>query len=350
MPSSITDKSTSLRPLAITIGEPAGIGPELILRCWQKHYDVAGTPFFAIGATDILAHYNALLGLNIPLKEISDPDQAKDLFRSALPVINIPTSGKITVGEPKTDTAEMVIKAIEMATDFALKEEIAGLVTAPIQKSVLYDAGFRSPGHTEFLAELCSTDSSSPCVSVMMLASEQLKVVPLTIHEALADIPKLITGDLIKDTVKKVYHSLQKDFAVTDPIIAVAGLNPHAGEDGALGREEIDIIIPALDGLRRDGIKLSGPLSADTMFHADARAQYDAAICMFHDQALIPIKTLDFDAGVNVTLGLPIIRTSPDHGTALNIAGQGVASITSMENAITLASKMATNRGRVAQA
>jgi len=337
-------------PLAISAGEPAGIGPEVILKSWIERHRRDLPAFFVIGNPQIFQKTARKLGLDVPMHIIEAPDQTQDVFLDHLPLYDHgpetehKVGAEFQFGSPSVTTAAGTIDAIKRAVEFIFEGDAAGLITAPIQKSVLYDAGFSCPGHTEYLAELCQTITSQPEAPVMMLVSEYLRVVPLTIHIPLRDVSRAITADLITRICTKITTALRQDFGIEKPRITVAGLNPHAGENGAMGDEDEQIIRPAIDKLRDLGMNISGPLPADTLFHKAARATYDAALCMYHDQALIPIKTLDFDGGVNVTLGLPIIRTSPDHGTALNIAGQNLARADSMINAIKLADKIYQNR------
>ena len=310
-------------PIALTIGEPAGIGPELAVAAWT---DLRGdVPFFLIGDPSHLP-------VGTDWVEVAAPDEV-DPSRAALPVLVQPFDGPRTPGMPHPAQAKGVVACIERAVALAASGKAGGLCTMPIHKQALQEgAGFAFPGHTEFLAHLCDT----PDV-VMMLASPELRVVPVTIHIPLCDVPDALTAELLETRIRITHTALRDQFGIADPRLAVAGLNPHAGEGGRMGREEIDLITPVLDRLRTAGMSLSGPLSADTMFHPAARATYDAAICMYHDQALIPIKTLDFDRGVNVTLGLPIVRTSPDHGTAFDIAGTGRANPASTIAALRMA-------------
>ncbi|MBL4800606.1 MAG: 4-hydroxythreonine-4-phosphate dehydrogenase PdxA [Emcibacter sp.] len=331
-------------PLAVSLGEPSGIGPEVILKSWAARSAQGLPDFFAIGNAEILRKTARKLSVDIPVHNIESASETNAVFERALPVLDIQGNADFEFGKPSTDTASLVLNSIEKAVDLIHKGEAAGLVTAPIQKSVLYSAGFTCPGHTEYLAELCTREGSPPEIPVMMLVSSELRVIPLTIHMALCDVATSITAELITETCLKIHRSLVQDFGIETPRIAVAGLNPHAGEEGTMGQEEQLIIAPALDHLRDQGMIIYGPLSADTMFHKTARTTYDAALCMYHDQALIPIKTLDFDGGVNVTVGLPIVRTSPDHGTALNIAGKNLASPNSMINALKLAQQIYKNR------
>ncbi|MEB8389193.1 4-hydroxythreonine-4-phosphate dehydrogenase PdxA [Rhodobacteraceae bacterium KMM 6894] len=319
----------ALRPVALTCGEPAGVGPELAFKAWLALRDTL--PFFWIGDPSHLPP-------DCPVTVITDPAEVE--AASGLPVLPLPMPGPLTPGTPNPTHAAGVIDAIARAVALVQSGAASALCTAPIHKKALADgAGFAYPGHTEYLAALTET----PRV-VMMLASDQLRVVPTTIHIPLADVPAALTADLLADTIRITHAGLIRDFGISAPRIAIAGLNPHAGEGGKMGREEITLITPVLEALRAEGLDLRGPLPADTMFHAAARAGYDAAICMYHDQALIPIKTLDFDRGVNVTLGMDIVRTSPDHGTALDIAGRGLANPTSLIEALKLAARMAAGR------
>ena len=316
------------RPIALSCGEPAGIGPELAARAWDMLR--SDCPFVWIGDPRHLPD-------GTPVAELDDPAQAVAVCAGALPVLPHPFDAPATPGRPDPANARGVITAIERAVALTQSGQTSAVCTAPIHKKALIDgAGFAYPGHTEFLAALGGVERV-----VMMLASEQLRVVPTTIHIALAEVPIRLTPDLLRDTIEITARALRAQFGIARPRLAVAGLNPHAGEGGAMGREEIDWIAPLLAEMPTEGFTLTGPHPADTMFHAAARARYDAAICMYHDQALIPIKTLDFDRGVNVTLGLPFIRTSPDHGTAFDIAGQGIANPTSLIEALKLAQKMA---------
>lgn len=319
------------RPIALSCGEPAGIGPEIAAAAWRMLRD--DLPFFLIGDP---AH----LPVGTPVVEINDPAHCAAASARGLPVLRHAFPGALILGRPNPAQAQTVIDVIARGVALVQSGQAGALCTAPIHKQALQEgAGFGFPGHTEYLAHLAGV----PRV-VMMLASPELRVVPVTIHIPLADVPQALTPDLLEDTIRITHSALIRDFGLTAPRLAVAGLNPHAGEGGRMGREEIEIIAPLIARLRAEGFDLRGPLSADTMFHAAARTGYDAAIAMYHDQALIPIKTLDFDRGVNVTLGLPFIRTSPDHGTALDIAGQGCANPTSLIEALKLAQDMAQAR------
>ena len=318
-------------PIALSCGEPAGVGPEIAATAWAALRD--SLPFFYIGDPHHLPRGTAIV-------EINDPADTAEAAKSGLPVLVHPFAAPAVPGQPDPANAQGVIDVIARGVDLVMQGRAAALTTAPIHKKALKDgAGFAYPGHTEYLAALGGVDRV-----VMMLACPQLRVVPTTIHEAIADVPALLTADLLEQTIRITHAALIRDFGLAAPRLAVAGLNPHAGEGGAMGTEEITLITPVLDQLRADGLAIAGPLSADTMFHATARARYDAAICMYHDQALIPIKTLDFAGGVNVTLGLPFIRTSPDHGTAFDIAGQGIADANSLIEALKLARQMADAR------
>lgn len=332
-------------PIAVTMGEPAGVGTEIIANAW-KHFtqssqkslsDNSAPAFFLIDDPQRLK----AMGLTIEL--ITSAAQTRDIFSQGLPVLDV---GHKTVASPGTiisDNAPAVIASIEMGVDLCLRGEASALVTNPIQKEALKSAGFEFPGHTEFLGHLTQhidfgTRQRGP---VMMLAGPDLRTIPATVHQSLASVSSSLSTDHIVRIATVTAQSLHHDFGIPKPRLAIAGLNPHAGENGQFGPEETTIIAPAIDALLHAGIDVSGPLPADTLFHEDARAHYDAAICMYHDQALIPVKALDFHHTVNVTLGLPIIRTSPDHGTALDIAGKNKANPQSLISAITLADQMA---------
>lgn len=321
------------RPLALTMGEPAGIGCELTLKAWL---DRPGLPsFLAIDDPAHLAALAAALSLPVPIRVVGSPAEAAAIFDEALPVLPCPLASAVAPGKPSGENAPAVIASIERAVALTQSGAAAGVVTNPIAKSVLQAVGFPHPGHTEFLGALAG--GAKP---VMMLASPLLRVVPVTIHVALRAVPDLLTTDLILETARIVAADFKQHFGLPNVRIAVAGLNPHAGEDGRMGREDIKVVAPAVAQLQAEGIAAFGPLSADTLFHAEARKRYDVALCMYHDQALIPLKTLDFSGGVNVTLGLPFVRTSPDHGTAFDIAGKGIADPTSLIAAIRLAGEM----------
>ncbi|MEQ8258283.1 MAG: 4-hydroxythreonine-4-phosphate dehydrogenase PdxA [Roseovarius confluentis] len=324
--------SPSALPVAISCGEPAGIGPEIAARAWAALKDEV--PILYLGDPDHLPG-------DVPVACIEDIGDVAEAAESALPVLAHRFKGPLTHGKPNPDHAQSVIDMVTTAVTLLNDGAVGALCTAPIHKKALQDgAGFSFPGHTEFLADLAGKERV-----VMMLASENLRVVPATIHMPLSQVPSALTADVLEQTIRITHAGLIRDFGIAVPRLAVAGLNPHAGEGGKMGREEIELLGPVLEKLRGEGMDLRGPLSADTMFHAAARATYDAAICMYHDQALIPIKTLDFDRGVNVTLGLPFVRTSPDHGTALDIAGQGIANASSMIEAVRLAARLGRARG-----
>jgi 4-hydroxythreonine-4-phosphate dehydrogenase len=326
------------------MGEPAGIGGEIALKAWLRRSE--GVPaFYLIDDPDRLTALAGRLGWAVPVQGIDAAPRAPQVFRDALPVL--PVGGKPVAepGRPETADAALVIGAIDRAVADVRDGRAAALVTNPINKEALYRAGFPHPGHTEYLAELAGRlYGKSGVTPVMMLASPQLRVVPVTIHLALRRAIEVLTSAMIVTAGRVTHPALQRDFGIAVPVLAVAGLNPHAGEGGSLGREDLDIIGPAVAELRADGIDARGPLAADAMFHEAARRSYDAALCMYHDQALIPVKTLDFDGAVNVTLGLPFIRTSPDHGTAFDIAGQGIARPDSLIAALRLAAEMAARR------
>ena len=339
------------------MGEPAGIGLELALKVWnQARTEGPGRAYTLVLYADPaeVAASARRLGMPDPSKVVSAPAEAVGLWPAHLPVVAVPLQRPVEPGRPDPANAPAVIGAIEQAVSAVVRGEAAAVVTNPIAKSVLYKAGFTHPGHTEFLADLASRlVGNGPWRPVMLLASDELRVVPLTIHIPLAEVPKALSQELIVETARILNDALVRDFGLgveRRPRIAVTGLNPHAGEDGAMGTEEQSIIAPAIASLRQQGFDVTGPHPADTLFHAEARAGYDAVIAMYHDQALIPIKTLAFDRAVNVTLGLPFVRTSPDHGTAFDIAGTGKASTASLSAALDLAAQMAANRAKAAAA
>ena len=326
-------------PLAVTMGEPAGIGGEIALKAWlDRHNGVP--PFYLIDDPDRLARLARHLSWPISIRTVDAPDRALAGFYQALPVVPIHTPVRGEPGRPEPGDAPAILAAIEIAVTDVRNGRAAALVTNPIHKDSLYRAGFHHPGHTEYLAELGGTGETP----VMMLVCPGLRVVPVTIHLPLRRAIESLSTTAIVDAGRITAAALNNDFALAKPILAVAGLNPHAGEGGSLGREEIDIVEPAIAELRAMGIDARGPMPPDTMFHAEARRGYDAALCMYHDQALIPVKTIDFHGGVNVTLGLPFVRTSPDHGTAFAIAGQGSARPDSLIAALRLAAEMAATR------
>lgn len=327
-------------PLALTMGEPAGIGGEIALKAWQARAELPAS-FFALDDPERLRALARMLGLDVPVVEIDAPAKADAAFARGLPVLPLALPRAVTPGTPEPENAAAVIASIEGAVDLVMAGEAAAVVTNPVHKETLYRGGFRHPGHTEFLAHLAERHSGKPVSPVMMLAADDFRVVPVTVHLPLRDVAANLSREKIIGAARTVHGALVRHFAIVRPRLAVAGLNPHAGEGGALGREELDIIAPAVAVLRDLGLSVRGPLSADTMFHEAARATYDAALCMYHDQALIPLKALAFDRGVNATLGLPFIRTAPDHGTAFDIAGSGKARETSLVAALRMAAGMA---------
>lgn len=345
---------TSL-PLALTMGEPAGIGLEITLKAWH-HFATSWRPgadcFFLIDDPVRVARARRALGSPVQVATIGHPSEAANAFGKALPVlplldIDLPADLETTFGKPGTETAGAVIGSIDQAVELALNGDVAGIVTNPIQKKTLLDSGFTFPGHTEYLGALTEKMLLPDGLvrgPVMLLAGESLRVAPVTVHIPLSEVPGALSPELIANVAVVVAQSLQRDFGIVGPRLAVSGLNPHAGEGGALGKEDMEIIAPAIAWLREKGIDAIGPLPADTMFHQEARAQYHAAITMYHDQGLIPVKTLAFHTASNITLGLPIIRTSPDHGTGLDIAGKNVARPDSLISSIMAANAMARQR------
>jgi len=328
-------------PLAVTMGEPAGVGGEALLKTWAHHRNDL-PPFLVIDSIERLKKISRQIGLDIPLYQYKLNTANIPSFIECLHIIDIPLNSTSVPGQLNFGNVSSVVNSITKAVALTLAGSTAGIVTNPIHKSTLYGAGFSYPGHTEFLASLTEPRQSP----VMMLACNQLRVVPVTIHVSLADaLSSLTTQSIIKQS-KITAHALEQDFGISNPHLAIAGVNPHAGELGAMGNEEQTIIQPAIDALKASGIRVSGPYPPDTLFTAQSRPTYDVAICMYHDQALIPIKTLDFDGGVNVTLGLPFIRTSPDHGTALDIAGTGQVRETSLVAAIRMAGMLVANRSK----
>jgi 4-hydroxythreonine-4-phosphate dehydrogenase len=326
------------RPLALTLGDPAGIGPDIALEAWRAREAEAIPPFVLLGDPDVIAARARALGISAPIAVIDDVAQAMELFAEALPMLPIAVSGTVVPGKPNKAAMRAVQHSIEQAANIVMQDAARAVVTNPVSKAVLHSAGFNFPGHTEFLGSLAREAGTAP--PVMMLVARDLKVVPVTIHIPLKHVPITLTQDLILATIETTAADLRRFFGLLRPRIVVAGLNPHAGEGGSIGREEIDIIVPAIERARRKGLNVHGPFSADTLFHAEARQGYDVAIAMYHDQALIPLKTIGFDEGVNVTLGLPFVRTSPDHGTAFAIAGTGKANPRSLIEALKLAYQM----------
>ena len=327
------------KPLALTSGEPAGIGPDITLKAWLRRKELKLPAFYLLGDREFLARRASSLGLKVELAEVRAED-ALATFADALPVVATGHAATAQPGQPDPSSADAAIASIRQAVGDVVSGRASAVVTNPIAKSVLYRAGFRHPGHTEYLAELAATAGHTP-QPVMMLWSPALAVVPVTIHLSLREAIARLSSALIVSTARIVVADLKTRFGLANPRLAVAGLNPHAGEHGSLGTEDLTVVTPAIDILRGEGIEITGPLPADTMFHEAARKSYDCAICMYHDQALIPIKTIAFDDAVNVTLGLPFIRTSPDHGTAFDIAGTGRADPSSLIAALRLAARIA---------
>ncbi len=329
-----------MQPLALTLGEPAGIGPDLALSVWRRRSELDVPPFYLVADPDFLKLRAEQLGLDVPIATVT-PRTAAAAFGSALPVVAIDVPITATPGRPDRSSAPAAVASIRRAVADVMAGSAAAVVTNPVAKNVLYNWGFAEPGHTEFLATLVHEATGKSLRPVMMLWSPELAVVPVTIHLPLKEIFKQLSVELVVDTGRIVARDLAKRFGLPHPRLAIAGLNPHAGEAGTLGEEDGTIVAPAVARLVADGIDARGPLPADSLFHAQARATYDVALCMYHDQALIPIKTLAFDHAVNVTLGLPFVRTSPDHGTAFDIAGTGRADPTSLVAALQLAARLA---------
>ena len=337
-----------LAPIAVSMGEPAGIGGEIALKAWRYRHSggTAGSgspPFFLIDDPERLSAISAALSLDVPIRVIESPEDAAALFREALPVVANPLAVPAAPGHPDPANGAAVIAAIERGAIWARDGRAAALVTNPIHKDTLNRAGFAFPGHTEFLGTLAGLPVDGPG-PVMMLVCPGLRVVPVTVHIGLAEACAVLSTEAIVSRARVAAAALVHDFGIAEPRLAVAALNPHAGENGRMGQEESAIIAPAVARIAAAGIAVTGPAPADTLFHAAARRRYDAVICMYHDQALIPLKTIDFDHGVNITLGLPFVRTSPDHGTALNIAGRGCASEASLVSALDMAAAIAGRR------
>ncbi len=335
----MTARPARVPPLAVTSGEPAGIGPEITIKAWHAARR-EGTPFFFLGDPAQLSQAAARMGVATEIAVIARPAEAAAVFQKALPVLPEKLAVPVVPGTPDPRNANAVLSSIRHAVELVRGGEAGAVVTNPIHKGVLYESGFRHPGHTEYLAELAGGGERP----VMMLACTELRVVPVTVHLSLADAVKALKQADIVACGEITARALQTDFGIADPVLAVAGLNPHAGEGGHLGREEIEVIAPAIEALRAKGIRVKGPAPADTLFHPRARASADAVLCMYHDQALIPLKTIDFDGGVNVTLGLPFVRTSPDHGTAFDIAGTGKANADSLIASLRMGAAMAARR------
>jgi 4-hydroxythreonine-4-phosphate dehydrogenase len=326
-------------PLALTLGEPAGIGPDLAIQLWRRRVELRLPAFYLIADPEFIKRRAHLLGVDVTLSVVT-PAQAGETFRRALPITPLDTATTAKPGKPDASSAPAAIASIRRAVTDVMAGRAAAIVTNPVAKNVLYRSGFAEPGHTEFLAKLVQEATGKAMRPVMMLWSPELAVVPVTIHLPFKDVVTQLTSELVVETGRIVSHDLTARFGITRPRIAVAGLNPHAGEEGTLGEEDGAIVAPAVKRLQAEGIDAVGPLPADTLFHERARATYDVALCMYHDQALIPIKTLAFDHAVNVTLGLPFVRTSPDHGTAFDIAGKGTADPSSLVAALTLAARL----------
>ena len=327
-------------PLAVSLGDPAGIGPEVIAKCWDNRAEFNLPPFVAIGDGRSIASV-----WDGPIEVVDDPRQADAAFDFALPLIQVPAAEEDHPGHPSVAGAHCSLDALELAVGLARSGSAAAVVTGPVAKEQLYAIGFQHPGQTEFVAERCGI---APENVVMMLAGPTLRTIPVTTHVAFADVPRVLSTALIEARGRAALRGLQRNFGIADPRLAISGLNPHSGEAGQLGREEIEIIQPAIAALAAEGWRVTGPHPADTMFNARARANYDAALCMYHDQALIPIKALHFEEAVNVTLGLPIVRTAPDHGTAFDIAGQDRADPRPMAAAIRMALQSAALRAEAA--
>lgn len=324
------------QPFAVSLGDPAGIGPEIAAKAWTMRDARGLAPFFAVGdPASIRAVWNG------PLAVVDSAEAAMAAFATALPCMAVTDAGPLTPGQPTIDGARAALQSLDIAIGLARQGSAAGIVTGPVGKAQLYGVGFTHPGQTEYIAERCGVSGEN---AVMMLAGPSLRVVPITIHIALADVPRALSIDLIRSRTLATARGLHRNFGIAAPRLVMTGLNPHSGEQGAIGREEIELIAPAIESLRAEGIDVTGPHAADTLFHARARATYDAALCMYHDQALIPVKTLYFDDGVNMTLGLPIIRTSPDHGTAFGIAGANAANPGAMIAALRMAADAASHR------
>lgn len=325
-------------PLALSMGEPAGVGPEIIVRAWSDLRS-SEARFVVVGDAALLAQQGQ------PVRVVAAAADAIDVFEQAIPVLDHPLPAPVTPGRPDTANAGVVADWIEQAVALALSGAATGVVTAPIAKAPLYAAGFRFPGHTEFIADLTAeVPFAGARGPVMMLTAKNLRACLVTIHAPLAQVPELVTADCVKLTARVVHDAMRRDFGIASPRLALAALNPHAGEGGSIGLEEVEVLTPTAAALRAEGIDITDPAPSDTLFHEDARAGYDAVLCLYHDQALIPVKTLDFWGGVNTTLGLPIVRTSPDHGTGFDIAGKGVARADSLIAAIRLAGQMAAAR------
>ena len=339
--------ASAFPPLALTAGDPSGVGPEIAIAAWRMRDAANVPPFYILCDPALLAARARALGVDVKIREVA-PGAAYGAFADALPVVPLAAGFTDCLGYPDVSNAAGILESVDRAVAYALEGAASAVVTSPISKKPLYEAGFKFPGHTEYLAHLAAKRTGNPATPVMMLAGPDLRTVPVTIHIALADVPAALTTDAIVTTAHIAATDLSTRFGIARPRLAVAGLNPHAGEGGTMGREDEEIVRPAVETLRAEGIDAFGPRAADTMFHARARAGYDAAICMYHDQALIPAKTLAFDETVNVTLGLPFVRTSPDHGTAFDIAGRGIARANSLIAALRLAHRLASRAAAAA--
>ena len=327
----------AMKPLVLSLGDPCGIGPEIAAKAWLALRNDAGLAFCVLGDADLMA------AQGIPVKRVANVAETAGTFADGLPVLHTPLAIPVTPGRPDPAHAANIVGWIKSGVELCRSHEARALVTCPIAKSVLYATGFSFPGHTEYLAELCRDGDVVP-QPAMMLTAKDLRVVLATIHTPLKDVPGALSIDGITAIARITHDALVRDFAIARPRLVMAGLNPHAGEDGTIGREEIDLLRPAIAALKAESIDIMGPFPADSLFHDEARATYDAVVCMYHDQGLIPLKTLDFWGGVNITLGLPVVRTSPDHGTGFNIAGEGIARADSLINAIRAADMIAANR------
>ena len=333
---------TDQPPLALTLGDPAGVGPEIVVKAWNQ-LRREGPAFMVVGDAQSVASASGASMRTV--RRVTTPKEAVAVFGEALPVLDIPLRSPVIAGQPSPTAAPAIIRWIETAVGLALSGAVSGVVTAPIAKAPLYAAGFGFPGHTEFLGELTAGAAYDGARGpIMMLAVPGLRTTLVTVHEPISKVGGLLSVEAIVNAGLVTAQAMRRDFGVAEPRLAVAGLNPHAGEDGTIGREDVEIIAPAVAALRAQGVAASGPTPADSLFHEAARARFDAAVCMYHDQALIPVKMLDFWGGVNVTLGLPIVRTSPDHGTAFDIAGRGLARPDSLVAAIRMAAEIAAHR------
>jgi 4-hydroxythreonine-4-phosphate dehydrogenase len=329
-----------MAPLAVSLGDPAGVGPELICEAWARRESDHLPPFLVCGGTGLLREAAAWRGISLPVAVIGEPAEASACFTTALPVLG-DADGPYRPGEPDSEGARLALASLEVASALTTAGKAAAIVTGPVSKAELAKIGYPYPGQTEFVAAACGAAAED---AVMMLAGPSLRTVPLTVHCALTEVPGRLSTELIVRRTMIVAKALKRDFGIAAPRVALCGLNPHAGENGRMGREEIEIIAPAIAALRAEGIDASGPHPADTLFTPHLRDTYDVAIAMYHDQALVPLKALDFDLGVNVTLGLPIVRTSPDHGTAFGIAGKRIASANATIAALRMAGEMAARR------